>query len=237
FEQTDDSDTPDAIFPNNWFSTHLEMKLVLYPMKAENRRLERRREIIEWLGTRYTEMIDFSSFEKQGRYLEGTGSLVLDHLHRKAFAAVSDRTHQKLVLEWGRKMDFEIHLFSASDKNKNPIYHTNVVLALGHGFALAGLDAINSKGERDAVLSALSDTGRVIIELTTEQIHCFSANGLQLKNKFGNPVFVISKNGWEALSEEQKTIIRSMTEVITPSLTMTEQLGGGSARCMIAELF
>lgn len=237
FEQSDDQDTPDAIFPNNWFSTHFDRKLVLYPMKALNRRLERRKEIIDWLSTRYTETIDLSAYENQGRFLEGTGSLVIDHDHRSAFAAISDRTHPKMVLEWGRRMGYEIQLFSASDKNSNPIYHTNVVMTLGRGFALVGLDAINSAAERKAVYAALSDTGREIIELTTEQIHFFSGNGLQLVDKNGDPLFVLSKNGWNALTEPQKIVIRSLTEVVTPSLNMTEQLGGGSARCMIAELF
>lgn len=237
FEQTDKADTPDAIFPNNWFSTHADGKVVLYPMKAPNRRLERRQDIVEWLKSRYTETIDLSRFESEGKFLEGTGSLVIDHDNRIAYAAISDRTHPKMVMEWGKRMNYEVLLFSARDKNQNPIYHTNVVLALGNGFALVAADAINSTSERNALLRSLSESKRDIIQLTMDQVLCFSGNGLQLTGKNNTPVFILSKSGWDALTEPQRIIIRSSTDVITPDLRLTEQLGGGSARCMIAELF
>ncbi|MFM7217665.1 MAG: citrulline utilization hydrolase CtlX [Bacteroidota bacterium] len=237
FEQDDGLDTPDAIFPNNWFSTHEVGKLVLYPMKALNRRMERRKEIIEWLGTKYQQTVDLSAFELQGKFLEGTGSLVLDRENKLAFAAISDRTHPKMVVEWGRRMDYQVMLFSAADMNGNPIYHTNVALCLGEDFALVGMDSIRSATERHELMKTLIATGREIIPLQLSQVHSFSANGIQLKDREGNPVFVISQTGWDALYPEQKNRIERSTRVLIPALRMTEQLGGGSARCMVAELF
>ena len=237
FNQSDSNDTPDAIFPNNWFSTHQDAGMVLYPMKAPNRRTERREDIIAWLSRSYSRVIDLSPFELQEKFLEGTGSLVLDQLHRIAYAVISDRTHPRLVIEWAKKMNYSVNLFSAHDKNHNPIYHTNVVLCLGNEFAMICPEAINSDAERKNILESLKKIRPNIIELTLEQVYHFAANGLQLSNKAGTPVFILSKNGWDSLNQSQRDKIKKLTQVVTPDLRMIEQLGGGSARCMVAELY
>ncbi|MEY4594548.1 MAG: hypothetical protein RIQ47_958 [Bacteroidota bacterium] len=237
FNQDDGLDTPDAIFPNNWFSTHPEHIACLYPMKAPNRRLERRKEITDWLRARYYKINDLAFNEEQGKFLEGTGSLVLDNKNRMAYAAVSDRTHPKLVVDWCRSMNYKSVLFSACDKNSNPIYHTNVVLCIGNGFTICCFSAIRSEAERRIVAEALENSGNIILDISMEQLHHFCGNGLQLKSKTGEHVFLISKNGWEHLSVFQREIIKENSTVITPNLSLTEQLGGGSARCMVAELF
>lgn len=237
FEQSDNLNTPDAIFPNNWFSTHPEHIVCLYPMKAPNRRLERRQEIIEWLQERYYKTNDFSTYESQGKFLEGTGSLVLHHKHRVAFAAISDRTHPKLVVEWCKSLNYRPVMFAARDKNGNPIYHTNVVMCLGNGFTICCMEAITSATERKLIAEELERIGNIVLDISLEQLHHFSGNGIQLKSKSGEPVFLLSKNGWEHLSVFQREMIKANTKVVTPDLQLTEQLGGGSARCMVAELF
>ena len=237
FEQSDGMDTPDAIFPNNWFSTHTNGTLVLYPMKAINRRLERRHEIIQWLQKEYSTLIELTQFEKHDKFLEGTGSLVLDRSREIAYAAISDRTHPRLVLDWCHHMNYEPVLFSARDKNRNPIYHTNVVLSLGNNFILAGLDTISDITERSLLEKSLNQESVIIIELSLEQIHQFAGNGLQLINHAGEPVFVLSSGAWKSLTSIQQELIESKTRVIHVDLSLTEQLGGGSARCMLAELF
>jgi hypothetical protein len=237
FNQDDGLDTPDAIFPNNWFSTHPEHIACLYPMKAPNRRMERRKEITDWLRTHYYKINDFSFNEEQGKFLEGTGSLVLDNENRTAYAAISDRTHPKLVVDWCRSMKYKPVLFSACDKNSNPIYHTNVVMCIGNGFTICSLAAIRSNAERRLLAEELEASGNIILDISLEQLHHFSGNGLQLKSKTGEYVFLISKNGWDHLSVFQREIIKANSKVITPVLSLTEQLGGGSARCMVAELF
>lgn len=237
FNQEDALDTPDAIFPNNWFSTHRNQTLILYPMKAENRRWERRPDIIQWLSSQYRSTLDFTEHEKSGRILEGTGSLVLDRVNRVAYASVSDRTHPKLVIEWCQKMNYRPVLFAAQDMNEKPIYHTNVVIAAGNGFMLVGKDAVGQASERSALNQHLNESGHTIIELSLEQLHQFAGNGLQLTNDKGEPVFVLSTGAWNSLSLFQQQTMLAHTQVIHSDLTLTEQLGGGSARCMLAELY
>jgi hypothetical protein len=237
FEQSDNLDTPDAIFPNNWFSTHPEHIACLYPMKAPNRRLERRKEIVDWIRARYYKVNDLTPFELQGKFLEGTGSLVLQHKERVAFAAISDRTHPKLVVDWCKAMKYRPVMFSAEDKNGNPIYHTNVIMCFGKGFTICCMAAIRSATERKIVAEELQHSENIILDISLDQLHHFSGNGIQLKSKTGEPVFLLSKNGWEHLSVFQREIIKANSKVITPDLLLTEQLGGGSARCMVAELF
>jgi hypothetical protein len=237
FEITDDLDTPDAIFPNNWFSTHRTGELVLYPMKAANRRTERRNEIIRLLKKEYRKTFDMSGFEDSGKYLEGTGSLVLDRQNRIAFAAVSERTDPALVGIWCKTLDYEPVVFTALEGNGRPVYHTNVVLNIGNGFAAAALDNIPDEKERHHVQQRLKEGGRQLVPLTGEQLEAFAGNGLQLSAHDGQPVYLLSSTGWESLDSHQKALIAECTAVITPDLHIIEQTGGGSARCMVAELF
>jgi hypothetical protein len=237
FEITDNLDTPDAIFPNNWFSTHRTGELVLYPMKAANRRTERRIEIIRFLEQEFDKTFDMSGFEDSGRYLEGTGSLVLDRKNRVAFAALSERTDPSLLRTWCKTLGYYPVLFTAVDGNGRPVYHTNVVMNIGNGFAAAALENIPDENERREVLQRLTEGGRRLVQLTGKQLESFAGNGLQLSSEAGQPVYLLSSTGWRSLEVHQQSLISECTAVITPDLSVIEQTGGGSARCMVAELF
>ncbi|MFM2135654.1 MAG: hypothetical protein RL021_1054, partial [Bacteroidota bacterium] len=231
FDCNDGIDTPDAVFPNNWFSAHRNGTIVLYPMKAPNRRRERREVIIEWLSSKYEKLLDLSPSESSGRYLEGTGSLVLDRQHRIAFAAVSERTDPTLVTAWCEQTDYRPCLFKAFDRDGKPVYHTNVVLSIGHGFTLAALDCIVDESERNAVQDLLKTDDRTIVRLSIDQLHAFAGNGLQLTDATGIPVFILSKTGWNSLNESQRQSISSRTKVVIPDVPVIERIGGGSVRC------
>lgn len=237
FDSSDGIDTPDAVFPNNWFSSHRNGIVVLYPMKACNRRKERRTVITDWLKANSAGMMDLSPMESSGLYLEGTGSLVLDRTHRIAFAAVSERTDPGMVREWCEKMDYRPCLFSATDRNCQPVYHTNVVMNIGSGFTVAALDAIHDESERNTVTDWLEKTSPTIIRLSIDQLHSFAGNGIQLSDHSGAPVYLVSATGWKSLTEAQQALIASKTKVVTPEIPTIERHGGGSARCMVAELF
>lgn len=235
--QEDELDTPDAIFPNNWFSTHHDGTLTLYPMKAENRRAERRTSIIDKLQQAYTNLFDLREYEQHDSFLEGTGSMIIDHVHKNVFAAISERTHSELVTRWCDSMGYRPIVFSAIDREGQIIYHTNVMLHTGNGFAVIATSSIVDGTERAAVINALRSSDYELIDLSPDQVNEFAGNGLQLKNKNGEYIYVLSKRGWESLSDNQRERIKSRTHVITPDLSTIERLGGGSARCMMAELF
>lgn len=238
FDQHDAYDTPDALFPNNWFSTDTKSRLFLYPMKAPNRRLERRKDVIGFLRNKYPQLHDLSFTENEGRFLEGTGSLVLDNKNKIAYACASERTDPKLVESWCREAGYVAEIFTATDVSGIPVYHTNVVMSIGNGFAMASFDAIPSDTERERVRNRImDDTNRELIELTRGQMADFVGNGLQLITNDRHPLFVLSERAWKCLHRTQQETILSHSSVITPQLTFIEQLGGGSARCMMAELF
>lgn len=237
FDSDDGLDTPDALFPNNWFSTHRNGTVVMYPMKANNRRRERRESITRWLESKSNARIDLSHSETAGMYLEGTGSLVLDRTHRIAFAAVSERTDPVLVKQWCDRMDYRPCLFSAIDQSGRPVYHTNVVLTIGNGFTVAALSCIPDDEERKLVSEHLKNSSRSMVELSVEQVLAFAGNGLQLINRKKEPVYLLSTTGWNSLDHSQRETIAARTKVVTPGLSTIERVGGGSARCMVAELF
>lgn len=229
---------PDAVFPNNWFSTHPSGEVILYPMKPVSRRNERHPDIVTYLKNHYKKTIDLSQYEGQNKFLEGTGSIVIDHENRIAYASISQRTNELLFYEWCKITQHKPVLFHSIDKNKNPVYHTNVLLCIAEGFAIACLESIKDIKERTMVTDSLTNNDKEIIEVTLSQMNNFAANALALKNKKGEQVLVISKQGWNALNNSQQKHLHSFcSQIITPELNIIETCGGGSARCILAELF
>jgi hypothetical protein len=233
---SDELNTPDSVFPNNWFSTTPYGQLILYPMMAASRRLERRKEIIERVKPGYSKLIDLTLLEEKKFYLEGTGSLVMDHESKVAYASLSKRTSEEALKEWKKQMEYEVIRFTSHDINNEIIYHTNVVMTLGDGFVIACLDAIEDKKEREELKKRL-EAHNELIEISLEQMHSFCGNCLVLRNSNGDKFIVMSTKAFQAFTEEQKNIMIRYATIIHSGLTTIETLGGGSARCMIAELF
>jgi hypothetical protein len=237
-----DEATPDAPFCNNWFSTHrahgsVPATLVLYPLLAPNRRLERRPDLIEVVGAGYPRTLDLSSHERESRYLESTGSLCLDQAHRVAHAALSPRTDRGLAEQWAREMGYELVAFTALDAQGVPYYHTNVMMFIGHGVAGVVLEAIADPGERQAVRTALEQGGMEILELSLAQAAQFCGNCLALANGRGEPLLVMSTAAFHAFTADQRTRLERHARLLHVDLSAFERLAGGSARCLLAELF
>ncbi|MGH7560625.1 MAG: arginine deiminase-related protein [Gemmatimonadales bacterium] len=235
-------ESPDAAFCNNWFSTHPAddrgpSTLVLYPLLAPNRRTERREDLIALLRPGYGRVVDLSPREQQGRYLESTGSLVVDQASRTAYAVLSPRTDRGIAEEWSREMGFDLVAFRAEDANGIPYYHTNVVMFLGHGIAGIALETISSPAERRAVESALRAGGHTILPLTRTQLGEFCGNCLALTSLGGDPLLVMSTRAHDAFTDDQRSLLASRATLLRTDLSAFEQLGGGSARCLIAELY
>ncbi|MFN8428618.1 MAG: arginine deiminase-related protein [Spirosomataceae bacterium] len=230
--------TPDSIFPNNWLSMHHSGKAVLYPMMAENRRQERRHDILDLLREKYhlDVVLDFTHFEDDGMFLEGTGSLVLDRIKRIAYATISPRTNTNVLNAWKNQMNYELVTFHANDRNGEAIYHTNVVMSMGDIFCVICLEAITDFDERVKVKARLEQSGKEVVEITMEQMENFAGNMLLLKNDTGKKFLVMSQRAYDSLSRDQKRNLEDNAEVIHPDLGIIEELGGGSARCMIAEI-
>ncbi|NNL83320.1 MAG: amidinotransferase [Winogradskyella sp.] len=237
------ADTPDSIFPNNWVSFHENGDVVIYPMFAENRRKERRDEIFMRLeDERYSikHIIDYTSAEDEGFFLEGTGSLALDRVNRKAYCALSPRADEELVIEFCEDMEYTPVIFTANqtvDGERLPIYHTNVMMCLAENFAVICLDSIDDSKERKAVAKSLKDDGKEIIAITEEQMHSFAGNMLQLKGKNDQLYLVMSEAAHLSLRTDQINAIEKHCPILSSSLETIETCGGGSARCMMAEVF
>ncbi|HEY2038005.1 MAG TPA: arginine deiminase-related protein [Steroidobacteraceae bacterium] len=236
---------PDAVFPNNWVSFHADGTVVLYPMQAQSRRRERRRDVIDGvaarLGFKVSRVVDLTSHEADGRYLEGTGSLVLDHLERTVYACISPRTHPEVVQEWARELGYEPIVFSAVDRAGVPLYHTNVLMCVGDRVAVVGTEAIVEK-DRGRVLERLRASGREIVELGQGEIERFGGNMLELgtwDEALGDyRVLVMSETARHALAAEAFARLSACTdEVLAVPIPTIERLGGGSVRCMLAEVF
>jgi hypothetical protein len=236
---------PDAVFPNNWVSFHADGTVVLYPMQAESRRAERRMEIIDAAvrdtGFTVRRVLDLTSHEKSGRFLEGTGSLVLDHLYRVAYACISPRTDAKVAAEWAAEMGFELELFSASDATGTPIYHTNVVMSIGTRAAIVALDNIASV-DRARVAERLSASGREVIAIDPAEMHAFAGNMLEVGSwdeHLGDfRVLVMSRTARQALAPKKLAqLTTAVDSVLAAPIDVIERHGGGSVRCMLAEVF
>ena len=241
-EDTKEPDTPDSIFPNNWVSFHNDGTVGLYPMCAKNRRDERREDIFDYLvdnyGFRIGEIKDFTEFEEHDKYLEGTGSMVLDREHKICYAAISIRTDEIAVIQFCEEFGYRLVCFTANqDVNgqRMAIYHTNVVMCVADKFAVICLDTIDDKDERLQVVRTLSETGKEIIEITEDQKQRFAGNMLQVMGD--KPYLVMSNSAFCSLTVEQKEAIKKYCPIINSSLGTIEACGGGSARCMMAEVF
>jgi hypothetical protein len=242
-EDTPEPDTPDSIFPNNWISFHSNGTVVIYPMFAENRRKERREDILDILeanGFLIEHIIDYTSAEKEGLFLEGTGSILMDRVNQKAYCALSDRAHEELVIEFCEDFECTPVIFTANQSvngERLPIYHTNVMMCLGESYAVICLESIDDKKERKNVLDHLKQDGKEIISITEEQMHHFAGNMLQVAGASDQRYLVMSSAAYNSLRPDQISILEKYNPIVHSTLDTIETCGGGSARCMMAEVF
>lgn len=241
FEGRTTMSLPDEIFPNNWLSTHDDGTVVLYPLFAWNRRGERRRDIVDELqqkvgGYRIERVVDLAILEERDHFLEGTGSLVLDRTGNTAYACRSPRTHAEALHVFTQRLGYQPVLFDAFDRNGQPIYHTNVMMAIGDSFAIVCLSAIPEVKERYRVLRRLEESGREVIEISLEQMHAFAGNVLELTGRDGK-LLVMSTGAARSLAPDQLAAIGAHAEIVTVNVGTIERYGGGGVRCMLAEIF
>jgi hypothetical protein len=231
-------ETPDSIFPNNWISLHEDGTVVLYPMFSENRRLERRQDIIEELSNKFvvSQVIDLSDYENKNQFLEGTGSLVLDRKAKIAYACRSLRTSEDVIEDFCAQTGYTYLLFNALDGSGFPIYHTNVMMCIAEEFAAICLDAISDLNQRDEVVNSLRNNGKTVMDITIDQMNQFAGNMLQVKNDKNEPLLVMSEQAFNALTKEQIDFLETYNKIVTAPLDTIEKHGGGSARCMLAEI-
>ena len=234
---------PDSIFPNNWISFHSDGNVVLYPMFATNRRLEKRSDILKQIekeGFIIRNILNYSHFENKGIFLEGTGSMVLDREHRIAYAALSGRTHLSLFLQFCEELHFTPCYFSANQTvgtKRLPIYHTNVMMSVGDHFAVLCLDSMDDEKEKQTVVRSLRDNGKEIIAITEAQMHRFAGNMLQVENKDGKKILALSETACQSLTIKQIEQLSAYGELLSIPIPTIEKAGGGSVRCMLAEIF
>ena len=235
--------SPDSIFPNNWVSFHNDGKVVLYPMFAPNRRVERRTDILETLkvkGFEITEIEDLSHFENQQKFLEGTGSMIFDHDHKIAYGSVSLRLDEELFRQFCQKFGFRpvvFHSYQNAGDQRLPIYHTNVMMCVADKFVVICLDCIDDELEREKVQEVIKSTQKEIIEISEDQMQQFAGNMLQVQNEAGEKFLVMSESAYRSLTAQQISAIEKYCEIIYSDLNTIETNGGGSARCMLAEVF
>ncbi len=236
FDDTEYPHTPDSVFLNNWFSTHESGDMVLYPMFAPNRRLERRPDIADAIAEDFqlTEIVDLTLYEQEERFLEGTGSMVLDRDLRICYACISPRTDKTLLQVFCNKMGYELIAFHAVDKSNQPIYHTNVVMCVGDQFIVICFECIPNPTEIDLIRQS---TGKEIIEISYNQLEHFAGNMLEVLSATGEHLLVMSSQAYKSLTPLQITKLEKYARIIHTNLDTIETLGGGSARCMIAENF
>ena len=234
--------TPDSIFPNNWISMHSDGKVVLYPMNAVNRRWERREDILQMLKENFQvkEIVDLSAPENDGKFLEGTGSMIFDHENKLAYGSVSLRLDEKLFRDFCEKFGFTpvvFHSYQTANGQRLPIYHTNVMMCVADQFVVICLDCIDDEDERRMVVDAMVKSGKEIVEIKEDQMHQFAGNMLQVENIAGKKFLVMSQSAYQSLMPEQIQQIEKYSEIIYANLETIETNGGGSARCMLAEVF
>ena len=244
-QDTEEPFTPDSIFPNNCFSTHIDVlpgtsvrqrTLVIYPMYAHNRRDERGKLLKALMKEKFDKIVDLSILEQEGKFLEGTGSLILDREHHIAYACVSPRTNPVALKIWADEMNYRYVLFDGTDDNGQPIYHTNVMMSVGDGFAVVCRDVIISPEELAMVERNLITSGKEIIDVSYDQMRHFACNILQVKNKAGERFIVMSDTARNSLDEEQLSALNEKGSILAVHIPHIEEIGGGSARCMMAEI-
>ncbi len=231
--------TPDSIFPNNWVSFHEDGRVVLYPMFAPNRRAERKQPVLDQVFSRFkhTSLLDLTGAEKENRFLEGTGSMVLDRENNITYACLSPRTDKKLTEEFAEKMGYRAVCFHAYDSKGQEVYHTNVMMCIADRYAVICLDSITDINERQQVIDSISSTGKKIISISPEQMNQFAGNMLQVQSARHIPYLVMSSSAYHSLTQEQVKELESFNAIIHADLHTIETNGGGSARCMMAEIF
>lgn len=231
--------TPDSIFPNNWISFHSDGTIVLYPMFAMNRRQERKPAVLEKLSQKFLiqETIDFTQQEERGLFLEGTGSMVLDRDHHLAYACLSERTHENLLEQFCTELGYTSVAFSALDMQGAPIYHTNVMMCVADLYVVVCLDSIATDLEREMLVAQIQSTGKTIISISLEQMNHFAGNMLQVKNLRGEKFLIMSTQAYQSLQKEQVEAIEAFNKILHSPIPTIETNGGGSARCMMAEIF
>lgn len=261
--------TPDSIFPNNCFSTHCTKAsrgssdssasgdsasgasgdddfrtLVIYPMFAQNRREERKKLIHVLSGMKFNKVVDLSGFEKENKFLEGTGAMVLDREARIAFCCRSPRANEEVLEKFSEKLDYDYFMFDATDEDGTPIYHTNVMMSIGTRFAIVCLDSIKDISERERIIELLEENGKEVVDISFEQLSNFTGNALEIRGtsdgKNGSPnkkLLVMSATAKASLTEAQKNLLEKDVTILAPDIHTIETAGGGSARCMLAELF
>ncbi len=238
-----ETDTPDSIFPNNWVSFHENGDVGIYPMFAENRRLERREDILETLeqeGFQINNIIDYTSAEEEQLFLEGTGSIILDRINRKAYCALSPRADEDLFIEFCEDFEYSPVIFTANQTvngERKAIYHTNVMMCIGETFAVICLSSIDDKKERKNVIKHLKEDGKEIVDITEAQVTNFAGNMLQVKGANDERYLIMSQSAYDSLTSSQIKTLEKHTKIVSSSLETIETCGGGSARCMMAEVF
>jgi len=244
YEDDESADTPDALFPNNWVSFHADGRVGLYPMFAVNRRRERRESLLHSVaadfGLEWSELVDLTEFESHGVFLEGTGSLILDRVHRVAYAAIGPRTDQQAAEQWSEVFGYGLVHFTAmqtTGDTSEPIYHTNVMLAIGTHWAVVCTDIIPDIEERNRVLASLKSSGREIVSITADQVNGFAGNVLEVLGGDNTPLIAMSSAAYEAFTEEQRIVLSAHAPIVHAPIPTIERLGGGSVRCMLAEVF
>ena len=239
WQDTNDVSKPDAVFPNNWISFHDNGTIVTYPMFAENRRLERCADLVEHYASAYgfIHRLSFEDLEHDGLFLEGTGSMVLDRENGLCYACTGPRTDEDTLRKWCAIMGYRPIVFSSVDREGRDIYHTNVVMAVGPEVIVICLETIKDENERDQVLTAIKKSGKAVIEITLEQMLNYAGNMLFLNSEKGGRVLAVSARAWTSLSAEQQTILSKDRKVVQGHIDTIETIGGGSVRCMLAEMF
>lgn len=231
--------TPDSVFPNNWISFHEDGTVVLYPMFANNRKLERNKNVLEQLKENFfiRTIIDLTPYEQQNVYLEGTGSMVLDRDHEIAYACLSPRTNASVLYDFCDSIGYSPVLFNALDHKEREIYHTNVMMCMADTYVVVCLESIQDQLQKQMLADKFKETGKTIVEINLQQMKHFAGNMLQVENIAGNQFLVMSTQAFNSLTEEQVHVLESFNPVIHSPLHTIEENGGGSARCMMAEIF
>lgn len=237
-DDTPEPYTPDSIFPNNWISFHEGGAICLYPMYAANRRLERKPGVLEQISRRFRvgATLDFSGYEAQGLFLEGTGSMVLDRDKRIAYACLSPRTDKTVLLDFCQKMDYRPEIFTAVDGKGQPIYHTNVMMCVADRYVVVCLDSVPDPVENASLTRTIQNSGKEIVPITLAQMNQFAGNMLQVQNRKGEKLLVMSSQAYASLDPTQIVRLSAFNEILHAPLTTIETNGGGSARCMLAEI-
>lgn len=230
---------PDAIFPNNWFCTLEDGTLAVFPMYAPNRRIEKRNDLLQMLVEKYNvrDVEDWSEYEAESLFLEGTGSMIIDQDYKVIYACISPRTNKSVLEKFAHAHGYKAMLFYSKDENGTDVYHTNVIMHLGETYAVICMESIPNEAERIAVSQLLITTGHEVIPITLKQVHAYAGNMLQVKNAKGEKFTVLSKSAYNSLTKEQRDILQMHTTLLPMDITTIETIGGGSTRCMMAEIF